>query len=261
MSAPTGTTVHWEFVYGPNGDWRLTCANCSGPIYPGEAARITEDADGQYIQAECCTPRGAHQGHLMIAPLPPGPYSVVYADPPWAWSKTPLKNRGSARTVEKEYSTMQPDEIAALPVAAISAENSALLLWTTGPKLQISHEIITAWGYRYITVGFVWIKQNPGDRGLKFGMGFYTRSNAEYCLLATKGSPKRAAADVGQVLVAPVARHSAKPNEFRKRIERLFGDVPRLEMFARQRAEGWDSWGNQVPDDACDLFSVDGKAS
>lgn len=192
----------------------------------------------------------------MAPELPDGPYGVVYADPPWAWSKTPLKNRGSARTVEKEYPTMQPEAIAALPVAGIAAENSALLLWTTGPKLQIAHDVIAAWGFRYITVGFVWIKQNAGDRGLKFGMGYYTRSNAEYCLLATKGSPKRVAADVDQVLVAPVGRHSAKPHEFRRRIERLFGDVPRLEMFARQRSDGWDSWGNQVPDDEGDLFSA-----
>lgn len=192
----------------------------------------------------------------MTELLPPGPYSVIYADPPWAWGKKPLQNRGRARTVEKEYPTMQPEEIAELPVASIAAKDAALLLWTTGPKLQIGLDVLAAWGFKYVTVGFVWIKQNPGDRGLKFGMGFYTRSNAEYCLLGTHGSPKRVDAGVDQVLVAPVGRHSAKPHEFRRRIERLFGDVPRLEMFSRQRTDGWDSWGNQVPDGADDLFSA-----
>lgn len=155
---------------------------------------------------------------------------------------------------------MQPDEIAALPVATVASPDSALLLWTTGPKLPIAFDVMAAWGFRYITVGFVWVKQNPSDRGLKFGMGFYTRSNAEYCLLGVQGSPKRSAADVDQVLVAPVGKHSAKPHEFRHRIERLFGDVPRLEMFARTSSAGWDSWGDQVPNEADDLFSSLGAA-
>ncbi len=106
--------------------------------------------------------------------------------------------------------------------------------------------MIKAWGFTYKTVAFCWVKQNPKSSGWFFGMGNWTRANAEICLLATKGSPKRKAADVPQLIVAPREEHSKKPDETRNRIVRLMGDLPRVELFARQAPPGWDVWGNEV---------------
>lgn len=188
-----------------------------------------------------------------------GPYRVIYADPPWAWTKGKFVDRGAARTVEKEYQTMQPEEIKALPIAKLVADDAVLLLWATGPKLPLAFEVMQAWGFTYRTVAFTWIKQNrkaeslPQDAelesedGLFFGMGFYTRANTEFCLVGTRGKGvKRKSASVRQVIVAPVAQHSAKPEEAAKRIEALY-DGPYLELFARAARSGWDVWGNQAP--------------
>ena len=106
-----------------------------------------------------------------------------------------------------------------------------------------------AWGFTFKTVAFVWIKQNRRSDGLFTGMGYWTRANAEICLLATRGRPKRAARDVKQVILSHVERHSQKPEEARRRIEALMGDVPRIELFARASPPGWDVWGNEVASD------------
>jgi hypothetical protein len=113
------------------------------------------------------------------------------------------------------------------------------------PRLPDVLHVIGAWGFQYKTVGFVWIKTNASG-GLHTGMGYHTRSNSEFCLLATKGQPKRVAEDVHQVVMAPVGEHSAKPEEIRRRIERLFAG-PYLELYGRKQAPGWTVWGNELP--------------
>ena len=180
-----------------------------------------------------------------VAEWPTGPFSVIYADPPWAWSKTPLVDRGAARTVEKEYPTLQPDEIAALPVAQLAAKNSVLFLWATGPKLQIALTVMETWGFTFKTIGFCWVKRN-GSGSLFWGMGFYTRANCELCLIGTRGAGlKRKSASIHQIIEAPLSKHSAKPLEVRQRIESLY-DGPYLEMFAREKTPGWAVWGNEI---------------
>jgi N6-adenosine-specific RNA methylase IME4 len=119
------------------------------------------------------------------------------------------------------------------------------LLWATMPKLLAAFEVIAAWGFTYKTCGFVWVKQTAGGDGLHTGMGYWTRSNSEVCLLATKGKPVRIAEDVHQVVLAPVGAHSAKPEEVRHRIERLVAG-PYLELFGRKPVEGWTVWGNEI---------------
>ncbi len=109
--------------------------------------------------------------------------------------------------------------------------------------------VTDAWGFTFKTVAFVWIKQCRKSEGLFTGMGYWTRANAEICLLATRGRPKRAARDVKQVILSHVERHSQKPEEARRRIEALMGDVPRIELFARASPPGWDVWGNEVASD------------
>lgn len=180
--------------------------------------------------------------------LPNKKYSVIYADPPWAWGKKPLVNRGAARAVEKEYPTMQPDEIKALPIASLAEDRCALFMWATSPKLPLAFEVMEAWGFEYKTMAFVWVKKNKIADSWFTGMGFYTRQNAEFCLLGTRGTPSLERLDKGvhQVVDAPIDIHSRKPEEVRHRIDRLFGGE-KLELFARVAAPGWDRWGFDAP--------------
>ena len=149
---------------------------------------------------------------------------------------------------DNHYGTMSLDAIARLPVAPLAADDCALLLWCTWPHIAIgTHvEIIKAWGFTPSTAAFVWIKKNAGGDGLHTGMGYWTRANSEVCLLATKGSPPRLAEDVHQVVMAPVAEHSSKPEEVRRRIERTLL-APYLELYARRATSGWTAWGNEIP--------------
>lgn len=176
-------------------------------------------------------------------------YDIIYADPPWQYTKN-FVNRGKARSVEKEYQTLAIDDICNLPVKEISNKNSILFLWTTSPKLELSFNVIKEWGFNYKTVGFVWIKQNKKSSSKFFGMGFYTRQNAEFLLIATKGKGiKRISNSVFQIIETHIEGHSKKPNEARDRIVELCGDIPRIELFARQSVNGWDCWGNEIDKD------------
>ena len=168
-------------------------------------------------------------------------YQVIYADPPWDYQQCRLS--GSAK---KHYPTMRIEELCALPVADIADRDCALFLWATFPQLPEALRLIQAWGFVYKTVAFVWLKQNRKALTWFYGLGFWTRSNAEICLLATKGHPKRQSAGIHQLVISPVERHSKKPDEVREKIVALMGDVPRIELFARQQTPGWDVWGNEV---------------
>ena len=168
-------------------------------------------------------------------------YQVIYADPPWDYQQCRLS--GSAK---KHYPTMRIEELCALPVAEIADRDCALFLWATFLQLPEALRLIQAWGFMYKTVAFVWLKQNRKALTWFYGLGFWTRSNAEICLLATKGHPKRQSAGIHQLVISPVERHSKKPDEVREKIVELMGDVPRIELFARQQTPGWDVWGNEV---------------
>ena len=171
-------------------------------------------------------------------------YKVIYADPPWRYQQKSLS--GAA---ENHYPTMSIQELCELPVEDLADKDCMLFLWTTFPMLSEALKLIKAWGFTYKTVAFVWVKQNKKSPTWFYGLGFWTRSNAEICLLAKKGKPKRNSASVHQLIIAPVEKHSKKPDETRTRIEQLMGDVPRIELFARQESEGWDVWGNEVESD------------
>ena len=158
--------------------------------------------------------------------------------------------KGQGRSAESHYATMSIEDICKLPVDKISEENCVLFMWMTFPTLKEGLKVIEEWGFKYKTVAFVWIKRNKKTPSLFWGMGFWTRANAEICILATKGNPKRISAKVHQVIISPIEEHSKKPDEARKRIVDLVGDLNRIELFARQKTDGWDCWGNEVE---CDI--------
>ena len=184
------------------------------------------------------------------------PYSVILADPPWKfynWSKRPWwerSDKNTSRAADKFYDTMTMDEIMALSVGELAANDCALLCWATWPSFPDALRIIAEWGFSYKTMGFVWVKGEglplfPDDIRDQMGMGYWTRANTEPCILATRGSPKRLNADVRQVILDRRREHSRKPDCVHARIERLLAG-PYLELFARTKRPGWDSWGNET---------------
>lgn len=172
-------------------------------------------------------------------------YNIIYADPPWKYHGGHIKGAGC-----NHYNVMPIDEICALPVSELAADNCILFLWTTFPKLYETFDVINAWGFEYKTVAFVWIKRTSTNNDWFTGLGFWTRSNAEICLLATKGKPVRFSKAVHQLIISPVEEHSKKPDITRDKIVKLAGNLPRIELFARQKSVGWDVWGNEVE---CDI--------
>jgi len=172
-------------------------------------------------------------------------YNIVYADPPWqykVWSK-----KGSNRTAETHYNTMNIEDIKKINIQSICANDCVLFLWVTFPCLQDGLELIKTWGFTYKTNAFIWVKQNKKKDSLFWGMGYYTRANSEICLLASKGKTlPRLSKKVHSVILSKIEHHSKKPDIVRNKIVELFGDLPRVELFARIQTKGWDVFGNEV---------------
>jgi len=170
-------------------------------------------------------------------------YKIVYADPPWSY-RDKSKQRGGA---ERYYKTTSTDDLALIDVQSVCADDCILFMWATFPNIDQALKLINAWGFTYKTNGFTWIKKNKRSGSNFWGMGSWTRANAEVCLLAVKGKPKRESAAVHSVIESPIDKHSKKPVVVRDKIIDLCGDLPRLEMFARESAPGWDVFGNEAP--------------
>lgn len=165
-------------------------------------------------------------------------YRIIYADPPWSDG-----GRNDARGIKSKYPTMETEELCNFPIKNLAEEDCFLFIWVVSARLKDAFKVIEAWGFEYKTIAFVWIK-TTNQNTFYYGMGNWTRSNAELCLIATKGNCKRINADVNQIVKAPRKEHSKKPNEVREKILRLCGDLPRIELFARTKVHGWDVWGN-----------------
>lgn len=171
-------------------------------------------------------------------------FGAIYADPAWkfeSWGQD-----GQDRAAGNHYTLTTLDDMKAMPVEALAAEDCALFMWVSDPMLPHALELITAWGFTYKTVAFTWVKRSKTGEAEHLGNGYWTRANPEMCLLATRGKPERLNADVRQLLVANVMEHSRKPDEAYERIERLVAG-PYLELFARRPREHWVSWGNELP--------------
>jgi len=174
-------------------------------------------------------------------------YQIIYADPPWEYEDKALAGLRGACC---KYPVLNLNNLKALPVAQLADRDCVLFLWATMPKLNEVFPLLEAWGFAYKTVAFTWVKRNRNSMGWFWGMGRWTRSNAELCLLATIGHPPRRDAGIHSVVDTPIMGHSRKPDEVvRDRIVALCGDLPRIELFARRKVEGWDCWGNEVESD------------
>jgi N6-adenosine-specific RNA methylase IME4 len=188
-----------------------------------------------------------------------GKYAMIAADPPWhfrARTALQMSNWTSRRDAEKHYPVMGVDDIAALPVKDIVADDAHLLLWITGPLfVEGKHlAIMKAWGFRPSSVAFTWVKLKRSidtrqlrvtttlESDLHVGLGLTTRKNAEFCILGRRGNAKRLSKSVREIILSPVREHSRKPDEFYRRAQQ-YAAGPYLEMFSRESRPGWDSWG------------------
>lgn len=181
----------------------------------------------------------------VFSRLPRHRFRCILADPPWrfkVWS-----NKGLGRSAERYYPTLTLDDIRSFPIADVAADDCWLFLWVTGPFLTIGAHVplMTAWGFKPSGVMFTWAKRTENDLGWHFGLGYTSRHNAEFCLVARRGHPKRLSRSIPELIVAPVSQHSRKPVEAHQRIE-AFCPGPRLELFARKRRRGWTVFGNQL---------------
>ena len=192
-------------------------------------------------------------------------FDIILADPPWF--QNARNNPGSRYGAGVPYPTMRTEDICNIPVSGIAQDSSALFLWVTGPKLPDGIKVMESWGFRYVTIAFSWVKVNKLNRpkremkeiismmkgkipiqfpNPRFGIGYYTASNVELCLLGVRGRMPVVSNFVSQVIVEPITVHSKKPKQTHTRIEQLFGDKKRIELFGRESVDGWEVLGNQI---------------
>lgn len=175
-------------------------------------------------------------------------YDVLYIDPPWQFNN---KNTGGSMKSgsNAQYPTLSLQELKQLYIPSIASNDCVMFMWWVGSQPKEAIELVESWGFTLKTMtGFNWIKLTKLGK-LFFGMGFWTRAGSECCLIATKGRPKPINRGIRSVVMAPAGKHSKKPDEVRNRIVELCGDVPRIELFARDRYEGWDAFGNEIKSD------------
>lgn len=166
-------------------------------------------------------------------------YNVIYADPPWSFKN---KNTGGGLKsgASSHYETMTIEEMCNIPINEIADDNCVLFMWWVGSQPKEAIMLAESWGFKIKTMtGFNWVKTTKLGK-LFFGMGFWTRQGSECCLIAIKGKPKRIDASIRSVIAEQIDVHSKKPDIFRKQIVKLIGDVPRIELFARNKSVGWE---------------------
>lgn len=174
-------------------------------------------------------------------------YQIIYADPPWKFGGRTYNNPEKRKPIEEYYPTMTFDKLKNLPINNISDKNCLLFLWVVDSKLKECIDVGECWGFKFIKVGFVWYKK----RAL---LGNYTMNGCEFCLIFKKGKIpndkiKGKGSGIKQFYEEFINNHSEKPKEIRNRIKKLFPKSKRIELFAREKTEGWDVWGNEVKSD------------
>jgi len=179
-------------------------------------------------------------------------YQIIYADPPWSYgSKQPFRSDGVRfHSLDKEYKTMNIKDICDLNVKSLTEKDAAIFMWSTDSHIKEAITCMEAWGFKYVTIAFIWEKVTCKGN-LVANLGAWTMKNYEICLFGTKGAMQKhkEVNNIYQKVKAERTKHSKKPEQVRKNIELLFGDLPRIELFARKKTEGWDVWGNEVESD------------
>ncbi|MBF2754655.1 MAG: transcriptional regulator [Gammaproteobacteria bacterium AqS3] len=174
----------------------------------------------------------------IYSTLPKKKYQIIYADPPWKYKGTDGPDNPLVGGAHSHYPTIHIDDLKALDVGSIADDDCLLFLWATGPKLDWAVDVGSAWGFSYVTIGFVWdkVRANPG---------YYTMSQCEICLIFKRGKipQPRGARNIRQFISMKKAAHSTKPHAVRHRIESMFPFQTKIELFARGQFEGWDVWG------------------
>jgi len=187
--------------------------------------------------------------------LPNKKYKIIYADPPWAYNES----GSGSRVVDSKYTTMQIEDICKLPIKDISDDTCILFIWITFPRLKQGLDVIDLWGFEYYGLGFDWVKTSKNGNP-SWGMGYYTRQNTEVCLIGVKKDKtkriKPLVKNVLSVVHSERREHSRKPDIIKNHIVSICGDLPRIELFARTRTEGWDAWGNEVPKEEQNLLKM-----
>ena len=177
-------------------------------------------------------------------------YNIIYADPPWHYGSRSRVNNSTGREsvpLSKHYETMSLQEIKDLPVRNITENDAVCFMWVTDSHLDEALEVYKAWGFKYKTIAFNWVKTTSKGNYCK-NVAPWTMKSSEICLLGVKGamSKYKKANNIESLVIAERTKHSQKPQEVKNRIEQLFGDLPKIELFARQEVDGWDAWGNEV---------------
>jgi site-specific DNA-methyltransferase (adenine-specific) len=181
-------------------------------------------------------------------------YQIIYADPPWSYDDKRVhagkNNPSGAGGAEKHYRTLSMQQLANFNIDRIVATDCVLFMWATAPFMDKAIWLLESWGFRYITIPFVWVKmKNDMSDFRRDGIGNYTLNNAEFVLLGRIGKYWRNSTKVKQIILSPKNEHSKKPDEVRNKIVELMGDLPRIELFAREKTVGWDVWGNEIESD------------
>jgi site-specific DNA-methyltransferase (adenine-specific) len=179
-------------------------------------------------------------------------FNIIYADPPWKYSSKELQKYNGKRfsTLEKHYPMQGTSWIKSLPISKITDDDAALFLWTTDAHIPDALQVIENWGFKYVTVAFIWSKQTKNGYEA-WTLGAWTLKNCELCLLGTKGKmlQYKISNKERQLVKAERTKHSKKPELVRQSIENMFGSLPKIELFAREKPDGWFVWGNEVQSD------------
>lgn len=173
-------------------------------------------------------------------------YNIILADVPWDYKDKRKLARAHGGSAFHHYDSMTITEIKALPVSKYICNDALLFFWFTAPQLPHVEPIMNAWGFQYKTIAFTWLKTNKNSGQPFLGVGHYTRSNCEFVALGRRGKPNIINSNQSSVIISPRAKHSEKPKQVHDRIVTMCGDLPRIELFARDRVAGWDCWGNEV---------------
>lgn len=251
---PTKTPTKKEGVFGNQSptlkdagiDWKLSARAQKMAAVPEEKfeGMVTEWRQRVEKENERVTTNLLREGErqqrdetLKQPTIPDGKYSLIYADPPWRYDYSAT----TSREIENQYPTMTIDELCALPVGDMCADDCVLFLWATSPKLEDSLRVLNAWGFHYRTCA-VWDKE-------RMGMGYYFRQQHEILLVATKGEPGVPDPSDRPSSVIRCKRdqkHSAKPAEVAETIEAMYPEARKIELFCRAPRDGWTAWGNQA---------------